>query len=248
MVEGALSTPWNFSAASQISREIKNFKPDILHAHNTFPMISPSIFPAAKGVARVITLHNYRLLCPAAIPIREDQACTECIDGRTVWPSIKYGCYRNSRLATLPLSASVALHRFRQTWQRDVEALIVLSQFQKHLMSKGGLPANKIVVKPNFYPGEPIMLPIRERKRQVVFVGRLSREKGVDLLLKAWKQWGKDAPKLKIVGDGPLADTLRQQCSEWNLNQVEFLGLVPEDIAQAEIAKIAIARFTVSLF
>ena len=234
MLRGAIATPWNFKMAIAIKKAIADFSPDVIHAHNTFPLISPSIFYAiGKKVARVLTLHNYRLFCPAAIPLRNGKVCIECIENKTVWPSIRYGCYRNSRLATLPLAVSVALHRMLGTWTKHVDAFITLSDFQRTLMASAGLPDERIYVKPNFYPGNPSVVPWAQRGNCVVFVGRLSAEKGVNSLLRAWRLWGIEAPALKLVGAGELRTELEKKASGL---PVQFIGQVGSSEAQAHIA------------
>lgn len=209
-----ISTPWNPRAAATLARFARSFAPDIIHVHNTFPMLSPAIFHSVRGIApRVITLHNYRVFCPGAIPSRNAKPCVECIERRNTWPSLKYGCYRNSRLATLPVAASVSLHRLLRTWERHVEAFIALNTFQASLLRKGGLPEDRVHVKPNFSPGVPSVVPWQERSGAAVFVGRLSVEKGVEYLVDAWRRWGPDAPELLIVGDGPLRERLEEMAS-----------------------------------
>ena len=234
MLRGAIATPWNFKMAIAIKKAIADFSPDVIHAHNTFPLISPSIFYAiGKKVARVLTLHNYRLFCPAAIPLRNGKVCIECIENKTVWPSIRYGCYRNSRLATLPLAVSVALHRMLGTWTKHVDAFITLSDFQRTLMASAGLPDERIYVKPNFYPGNPSVVPWGKRGEFIVFAGRLTAEKGVNSLLRAWRLWGIEAPALKLVGAGELRTELEKKASGL---PVQFIGQVGSSEAQAHIA------------
>jgi glycosyltransferase involved in cell wall biosynthesis len=183
----------------------------------------------------VLTLHNFRLFCPAAIPMREDRVCTECIDRHGVLPALRHGCYRNSFAATLPLATNVALHRMLGTWRNDVDTFIALSDFQRKLMAKAGLPEEKIAVKPNFYPGNPTPIPMSERgEPYVAFVGRLSKEKGVPALVEAWKLWGPGAPRLLIVGDGPLRGWIEANSSGAN---IELTGLLPAAAAQARIAQ-----------
>lgn len=231
---GALMTPWNPFAAHAMAEAMRRFRPDIVHAHNTFPMLSPSVFSAAQGAGRVLTLHNYRLVCPAAIPMRRGQVCTKCIDNRSVWPALRHGCYRNSRAATLPLALNVGLHRWRGTWQRDIERFITLSEFQRDVMVGAGLPGARIAVKPNFYPGTPAVKPFRERPEKAVFVGRLSEEKGVGDLIEAWRDWGPEAPDLRIIGDGPMRADL--DCRAADMPNISFLGQVDPAIAEQEIA------------
>ena len=233
-VQGALSTPWNSFAAKSMREALAATQPDVVHVHNTFPLISPAVFHAiGQRAARVLTLHNYRLFCPAAIPMRAGKVCTACLDRRNVLPALQHGCYRASRLATLPLAANVALHRFLGTWTNQVDAFITLSEFQRERMVEAGLPASRVHVKPNFYPGHPTVLPWSERPAYVAFVGRLSEEKGVRTLLRAWAAWGASAPELRIVGDGPLRESLKSMAAGL---PVHFMGQLPAAEAQAQIA------------
>lgn len=233
-VAGAVSTPWNPFSFSRLQERIASFGPDVVHAHNTFPLLSPAVFPAAKGTPRVLALHNYRLFCAAAVPMRGGRVCTDCLDRRSVVPALRHGCYRCSRVATLPLAASIALHRFRGTWNRDVEAFIVPSAFQRDRLVDAGLPRDRIHVKPNFCSGDPVPVPWRERANQVVFVGRLSAEKGVRTLLRAWALWGVRAPALRIVGDGELRGELEAMARDL---PVELVGQLTPEEAQAEIGR-----------
>ncbi|WP_077524312.1 glycosyltransferase family 4 protein [Metapseudomonas resinovorans] len=230
----AILTPWNPFAARKTLKKIKDTSPDIIHIHNTFPLLSPSVFHAAKRkVTRVITLHNYRIYCPAAIPMKNGKPCTDCLDKRSSLPSLIHGCYRESRVATVPLALSVGLHRALNTWSNQVDAFIVLSDFQRNLMIDAGLPAHKVHVKPNFYPGNPEVVNWPNRKPYVVFAGRLTAEKGVVNLLRAWKNWGANAPELRLVGGGALQPELEIMASGL---PVKFLGKVSSEEAQAQIA------------
>ena len=233
-IKGAVSVPWNPFSARDLRKTFQEFQPDVIHAHNTFPLLSPAVFPAARGTARVLTLHNYRLFCAAAIPMRDGQICTECLDQHSVQPALRYNCYRGSKAATVPLAANIALHRFRGTWKNDVEAFIALSEFQREKFVAAGLPADRVEVKPNFYAGNPKVVPWSERAERVVFVGRLSAEKGVHTLLQAWSLWGEQAPPLRIIGDGELRRDLEEQARGL---PVEFTGQVSPEQAQAEIAQ-----------
>lgn len=234
-IKGAAATPWNPWSARAIRNAVGSFRPDVVHVHNTFPLISPSVFHAlvGTGVARVLTLHNYRLFCPAAIPMRAGKVCTDCLDQRSVLPALQHGCYRNSRLATVPLALNVALHRAAGTWAHQVDAFITLSDFQRQRMVAAGLPANRVHVKPNFYPGNPVVVPWAQRKPYVVFAGRLTAEKGVTTLMRAWQRWGQDAPELRVLGDGELRGDLTQMATGL---PVRFMGQVSAVEAQEHIA------------
>lgn len=235
VARGAFSTPWNPFAARKLLKVIEVFVPDVVHAHNTFPLISPAIFRAVGARAgRVLTLHNYRLFCPAAIPMRAGEVCTDCLDTSSIVPALRHRCYRGSRLATMPLALNVALHRRVGTWEREVDAYVALTEFQRAVMVGAGLPLDRVHVKPNFYPGHPIVLPWESRGPYVVFAGRLGPEKGVETLLHAWRLWGAKAPELRLVGDGELRSKLKEMALGL---PVRFLGQLSEEEAQAQIAQ-----------
>ena len=235
-IKGAAATPWNPWAARAIRQVVARFRPDIVHVHNTFPLISPAIFHAlaGTGVARVLTLHNYRLFCPAAIPMRAGNVCTDCLDRRSVLPALQHGCYRHSRLATVPLALNVALHRAAGTWTKQVDAFIALTEFQRQRVADAGLPADRVHVKPNFYPGNPVVVPWTQRQPYVVFAGRLTAEKGVSTLVRAWQQWGPNAPELRILGEGELRGELERMAAGL---PVRFLGQLSAVEAQQQIAE-----------
>lgn len=235
-IKGAAATPWNPWSARAIRQAVAHFQPDVVHVHNTFPLISPSIFHAlaGTGVARVLTLHNYRLFCPAAIPMRAGQVCTDCLDRRSVLPALQHGCYRHSRLATVPLAINVALHRAAGTWSHQVDAFIALTEFQRQRVVDAGLSASRVFVKPNFYPGNPTVVPWAQRMPYVVFAGRLTAEKGVATLLRAWQLWGPHAPELRVLGDGELRNKLETMAVGL---PVRFLGQLTSKDAEQQIAE-----------
>ncbi len=234
-LRGAMAVPWNPWMARRLQRTVDAFRPHVVHVHNFFPLISPAVFyTVGQRAARVLTLHNYRLFCPAGIPMRDGGVCTDCLDLRSVWPSLVHGCYRSSRLATLPVAAGIALHRSLGTWAKHVDAFIALSAFQRDRMVAAGLPGCCTYVKPNFFPGNPAVIPWQERRHSVVFVGRVSDEKGVATLLRAWTAWGSEAPELRLVGDGPLREKLSRRYSG---PAVRFLGQLSSAAAHDEIAR-----------
>jgi glycosyltransferase involved in cell wall biosynthesis len=181
----------------------------------------------------VLTLHNYRIFCAAGVPLRDGRPCIECLDKRSSLPALRYGCYRDSRFATFPLSFSVALHRRLGTWKNEVDAFVCLTEFQRELMIKAGLAEEVLFVKPHCYLDPPSPLPWGERENKVVFVGRLGREKGVSNLLEAWRMWGDSSPLLEVIGDGPEEAELRRVAGEAAVRgRVLFRGRLPFGEAQ----------------
>jgi glycosyltransferase involved in cell wall biosynthesis len=232
---GGLSWLCNPATVRAVRRETESFRPDVIHVHNTFPLLSNGIFRGLRGVApRVLTLHNYRIVCPAAVPIRNGEACTLCIDRRSGWPGVYHACYRDSSLATLPLALRAAIDRIGCTWSREVEAFVVLSEFQRSLLGTAGIPLDKMHVRPNPYYGAPQPVPWEDRENHVVFAGRLSVEKGVVDLIEAWRLGGVDVPRLRVVGDGPARQEMEQAAR--NL-PIDFFGPVSQESARREIAK-----------
>ncbi len=218
-VRAFCKTLWSREAYRDVLKVIREIKPDIMHVHNTFPLLSPSIYYAASraGVPVVQTLHNYRLLCPNALFFRDGKACDLCLRTRSLWPGVRYKCYRGSRSATLAVAAMLVLHRLLGTWHRKVARYLVLTAFARDTFLKGGLPANRLHVRPNFTsdPGEPTDHP----RQGGLFVGMLHSWKGCDVLLAAWKIC-KEAGELKIIGDGPLKGYLEEMGDA----RVHFLG------------------------
>lgn len=239
LLQGALATPWNPFSARTLRRLIRRERPDVVHAHNTFPLISPSIFSAAHGlnVPTVLTLHNYRTYCAAGIPMRENRPCTDCLDQKSVIPALRYGCYRGSRLATLPLAAMIALHRSLGTWQNHLDAFIALTAFQRDKLVAAGLPAQRVHLKPHFYPEPPAPLPWPGREDKVVYVGRFGPEKGLNSLVEAWRLWGAAAPPLEMIGDGPERAALERSIADAGLGgKVTFLGQLSFAATQERLA------------
>jgi glycosyltransferase involved in cell wall biosynthesis len=199
----AVDAVWSSESARSLGEMVRRHKPDVVHFHNTFPLISPAAFYAVQreGVAVVQTLHNFRLLCPGATLFRDGAVCEECIDQKSLLPAVAYGCYRGSRPATAAVATMLLVHRAKGTWQRKVDLYIAVSEFARRVFVEGGLPADRIVVKPNFVWPDPGAG--KGSGGYALFVGRLSAEKGISTLVKAWKELG-DIP-LVVAGDGPLA-------------------------------------------
>lgn len=210
IIKGALAVAWNPFAARALRLLLQKVKPDVVHVHNVFPLLSPSIFYAVKAarVPVVLTLHNYRIACSAGTAVRGDRSCTLCLDKRSVLPALRYGCYRKSRAATLPVALMIALHRRLRTWDRCIDAFIVLTEYHRDTIAGYGIPGERIAVKPHFMSLQMKPVPWDSREEKVVFVGRLYEAKGIHVLLRAWMRWGEAAPALQIIGDGPLMSQL----------------------------------------
>jgi len=222
--DAALRTIWSMESYQIMMQKLTEKTHDIVHVQNFFPTISPSIYYAAKAkkVPVVQTLRNYRLLCPNALFFRNGQVCEDCMGKSIPWPGIIHACYRESRLATGAVAAMLTVHRALGTWTEMVDMYVALTQFSRQKFIEGGIPESKIVVKPNFvYPD-----PGKEEDKEefVLFVGRLSPEKGVDTLISAWQYLGKQI-QLKIVGEGPLQNQVIE--ASQRLPEIEWLGSKP---------------------
>jgi glycosyltransferase involved in cell wall biosynthesis len=232
----AINTIWSQRSRSELRKVLRNVRPDIVHVHNTFSMLSPSVYGACKaeGVPVVQTLHNFRFFCPSALFLRDGKPCEDCLD-KSLLQSVRYRCYRGSVGATATLAAMLTLHRAIGTYSRDIDRYITLTQFARRKVLKGGLAEHKLVVKPNFVPNPPS--PGRGGGGYVVFVGRLLEGKGAETLVTAWRHL--PSFKLKIIGDGALRPGLEAIARSENLN-IEFAGmqsrtLVLEAIANAQL-------------
>lgn len=199
-------TIWSSASHAELTAKIRSFRPDVIHVHNTFARLSPSIYSAAASLRLPVvqTLHNFRLLCPQALLMRESKVCEDCV-GRLPWRGVIHGCYRDSRLQTAALAATVTVHRAMGTWSSKVTRYIALNDFCKEVFVRGGLPRDRLRVKPNFV--EDRRLPFAEGTDEFLYVGRLSVEKGIDVLAKALAH----APDVSchVVGTGEMDETIR---------------------------------------
>lgn len=217
---------YSFASKQRVLAEIKRFSPEIVHVHNFFPLLSPAVYDAcySAGVPVIQTLHNYRLACPKAMPFRDGKICEDCIGTLIPWSSVVHGCYRNSHIQSSVVAAMTTWHRLKGTWHKRVNAYIVLTKFQKEKMIQAGLPADKIYIKPNFVFHTNDKESNNQYGGYLLFVGRLSEEKGVSTLIDAYIHHNISIP-LKIVGDGPLRQVLENKVQKAGYaNLIEFLG------------------------
>jgi glycosyltransferase involved in cell wall biosynthesis len=220
----ALSAAWSNGSYDHISTVIKQEQPDVVHFHNTFPLISPSAYAAcaANGVASVQTLHNFRLACPAGTFSRNGAVCELCLH-KSLVSSLRHRCYKGSFLGTATVVWMLQKNRLRGTYQNDVTKYIALTDFARSKLVSAGLPDERMEVKPNFLPEPP--KTATEHGRYIIFVGRLMREKGLWPLLDAW-EYLPDV-RLLIVGDGPDGEALAEKSGQAGL-RIEFLGNMPK--------------------
>ena len=232
----AANTIWSLRSRMELRRVLRRTRPDVAHVHNTFSMLSPSVYGACKaeGVPVVQTLHNFRFFCPGALFLRDGKPCEECLD-RSLLQSVRHRCYRGSFAATATLASMLALHRSIGTYRNHIDRYIALSHFAKSKMLKGGIAEREISVKPNFVPDPP--QAGSGGGGYVAYVGRLLEGKGADILVAAWRQL--PSIKLKIVGDGALRAELEGIARRENLD-IEFVGMQSRAAVLQAIANAAL--------
>lgn len=229
-IRAAREIPYSDQSRDEMAQMLGSFRPKLVHVHNFFPTFTPSIYDAcvAAQVPVVQTLHNFRIFCASGVLSRDGKPCELCLGGSTL-PALRYACYQDSRLSTYALTRMINQHRARNTWNSKVDAFIALSNFSASKMVQGGLDRSKIFVKPNFaFP--PPAETLRASDLYGLYVGRLSEEKGIRTLLKAWE--GLEIP-LWIVGDGPLRAEVEAKKSRW----VKVLGAMPSQSVMRIMSK-----------
>jgi glycosyltransferase involved in cell wall biosynthesis len=214
-------TLWNQKVYQEIKSLIRDQKPQVAHFHNTFPLVSPAAYYAARdeGVAVVQTLHNYRLLCPNGLFFRQGRVCEDCLNKPVAFPGVVNRCYRGSLGATSVVATLISLHKLLGTWNQVVDRFIAYSDFAMKKFIQGGLAAEKIEFKTNFL--HPAPQAGEGKGKYAVFVGRLSVEKGLEVMLEAWRHLGGQIP-LKIIGDGPMCQIVARAAQE--MPEIEWLG------------------------
>lgn len=223
----AVNTIWSRPTYAELSMRLAKERPDVAHCHNVFPLISPSAYYACRdaGVAVVQTIHNPRLICPAATFYRDGSLCVECLSNAGPWPAVVHGCYHGSRVHSAVVAGMITVHRRMKTWRDLVDVYIASTEFYKDIVSRAGLPSDRIAVKPHFVYADPPGDTSGPPGGYALYVGRLDPEKGVRTLLAAWK--GLSIP-LKIRGDGAFSQEARQFVAAHRMTSVEFVDRLSE--------------------
>jgi len=236
----ARRTIWASDSLAEFDKLLASEKPDVVHIHNTFIVISPSIYRACRkrGIPVVQTLHNFRFLCPPSNLFRDGKVCEECID-RSLLRAIEHKCYRGSTSATAVVVAMLGFHRIIRTLERSVDRYIALTEFSRKKFISAGFPADRISVKPHFLESDP---GVRQQPGDyALYIGRFSPDKGVRTLIDAWSKIPKEF-KLRIVGDGLERPELETEVRRRQLDNVKFRGFLSREEA---IAALKGARFLV---
>ncbi len=224
-VNTSLRAIWSQETYQEILKRLSEKHFDILHAQNFFPLVSPSLYYAAKKkkVAVVQTLRNYRLICPKAVLFREGRLCEDCLNRRFAWPGVVHACYRRSHLGSGVVAAVLVTHHVLRTWTRKVDAYVAPTNFVLRKFVEAGFPGDKFFIKPNFvHPDPGLKNGVGE---YALFIGRLSEEKGLGVLLAAWGMVRSRIP-LRIAGDGPLRKEIAAEIEAKGLQSVQLVGQV----------------------
>ncbi|MGW2720053.1 glycosyltransferase [Streptomyces sp. NPDC001492] len=231
-----LRVPWNPAVRTELAAKLRTERPDVVHVHNVFPLLSPAVLAACAdaGVPAVATLHNYTQVCPPGTLQRDGRPCTECVGSALPLPAVRHGCYRGSRLATVPLAISLSANRRR--WWSGVERFFCISAAQRHTLVQAGMPAERLAVKHNFVPD-----PGATREgdgEHLLYLGRLAEAKGVRLLMTAWDELaasGGVGVPLVIAGTGPL----EPEVTAWaaGRDDVRHVGLLDTAECQKAVAR-----------
>ncbi|MBA2767853.1 MAG: glycosyltransferase [Sporichthyaceae bacterium] len=212
-VRAGLKAVWNLEACRDVEAEIRAFRPDVVHVHTPFPLLSPAVFRTAKklGVPTAATIHSYRYSCIAATCHRDGGVCEDCIGKRLKLPGVRHKCYHDSYAASAALTLSLALHRGIGTFDGCVDRFLALTDFARELLIRDGLPQEKVIVKHNSVPDAGVRAGPAAGQRYLMFAGRLLDIKGVQTMLDAWARADTGDVELRIAGDGPLRGLVEQR-------------------------------------
>ena len=221
---------WSFRNYRAISSLVAREKPDVVHVHTFFPLLSPSILYAAKrrGAKVIATLHDTRFICPVATSLRDGNICNDCGDGHYLRMA-KYACFKGSHIQSLAVAGIFKYHRLRKSFYKQIDRYICLNDNQVHLLENIGFDSKKIVKKYNFVPdAQANTKPVKHEdlpNRYAVFYGRIGAEKGIRILQRIWNELD-DIP-LVVMGGGPLEDSFKAWAEQHG--NVYFLGYTPHE-------------------
>jgi glycosyltransferase involved in cell wall biosynthesis len=201
---------WSEESRRGVTAALTEFSPDVVHVHNTFPLVTPSVLYACRdaSVPVVVTVHNYKLACASGDFFRSGQVCHDCLSGSSR-SALAHGCYRGSRASTATVVLGGWMHA--HAWRTLVAAYLFISGAQRDLLAPIGLPAERSFVKHNFVPPPPHRTNVT-KEPLVAFVGRLDAAKGTPFLMRAWDAFRIRRPRsplrLVVAGGGDLAGTI----------------------------------------
>lgn len=233
---------WSRRSAAALRRELAEHPRDVVHFHNTFPLVSPSGYRVCRehGARVVQTVRNFRQFCANGLLFRDGHPCEDCVGRLPQWPGVVHRCYHASAPQSAAVVAMQTVHSLRGTWRQEVDRYVVPTRFVRDKLGALGLPAERIAVKPDVVAVP--RLPERGGPRDhALYVGRLTPEKGIGTLLRAWPRVP-DLP-LVVAGGGAEEDAARTEARRLGLGgRVTFLG---ETTHGAALEAIATAVFVV---
>ena len=234
------STVWSFRTYREVRRLIREQRIDVVHCHNTFPLISPSVYYAARSlkVPVVQTVHNFRFLCPNGLLFCDGRVCERCPEAGNFRQALKKGCYRNSQLQTAVTVAMLKIHRWLGTYRKI--SYIFLTDFNRRKFDALlDVEAENIFIKPNFVTRSQTTGSGKFEKK-FIYAGRLDENKGVAFLLKAWESLPREC-RLHIYGDGPLLQLCQEAAEKYD--NIRLFGFRPQQEIFADLADAAALVF-----
>lgn len=218
-----IQIPYSFEVERDLVRALRREQPDVVHVHNVFPLLSPSVYRAIKkqNIPVVQTVHNFRFLCPNGQFFVDGRVCLDCME-RGLWSAVHKRCMQNSYVVSLAYATAIGMAWASGNLPDNIDQFVALNRFSADKLSAGGIPADKISICGNYI--DEALSSVTPKRAYVLYLGRLSREKGLLTLLHAWK--GVEGVALKVAGTGPLEAELRDTAKTLGLSRVEFVGYV----------------------
>lgn len=233
-LRSATMAVWNHETVRRVKAAVEEFRPDVMHVHTPFPLMSPTVFRAARrlGVPTVATMHSFRYTCIAGTLRRDGAICEDCVGRRLKVPAVRHRCYHDSTAASASLATSLTLHHTIGTFGTRVDRFLTMTDFARDILVRDGVPAEHVRVKPNHVedPGTPAAW--ESRGPHVLFSGRLVEEKGIRTLLEGWRRSRHDGFELRVCGDGPLRELVQDAAAADG--SVRLLGWLSSERLQEE--------------